>query len=353
MSKYFQLILFVFIIKSFSSNNLVSEIIELLNENNSTKSSIYDFINNHKDILDNISNDLLNLYNNNFNKEYLPNKKKVNNNINGNGIAKLNRHLTKEFDLNEKTKIIKNILKSIKDVILQNSTNLIDLIYNNSYISSLLNKLFDDLNIFPYLEKYKKKIIKIYANKYNNTIDLINLLVLNDNHIKFIIEIIRNFINHNLKKYILNYAKKRLKDCQPHFINNLVNIIYRYSKELNLREDLIDFLFEKEFQRIKAEEQLSKYNISKNCIKLFDYTLLGGIIYEQKDENTNKFYRRKYLEGNKEKNDFSKYEKCLKIDGYRNNSYLNNTPALVVSIIDGTYQDKNIKKIHFLKNIIS
>ena len=77
MPIYFQLILFVFIIKSFSSNNLVSEIIELLNENNSTKSSIYDFINNHKDILDNISNDLLNLYNNNFNKEYLPNKKKL------------------------------------------------------------------------------------------------------------------------------------------------------------------------------------------------------------------------------------------------------------------------------------
>ena len=76
MPIYFQLILFVFIIKSISSQNLASKIIELLNENNSTKSSIYDFINNDKNILDNIPNDLLNLYNNNFGIKYIPNSKK-------------------------------------------------------------------------------------------------------------------------------------------------------------------------------------------------------------------------------------------------------------------------------------
>ena len=50
------------------------------------------------------------------------------------------------------------------------------------------------------------------------------------------------------------------------------------------------------------------------------------------------------MEVNKDKNDFSYYEKCLKFNEDKKNNYLDNEPVLVFSIIDGTYQNKNNKK---------
>ena len=347
MSIYFQLILFSFIIKSIPSKNLASKIIELLNENNSTISSLNDFINIHKDILDNISNGLLNLYNINFGIKYLPNNKKdkVNKNINENCISKSNRYLTKKFHLNKEPSKIKGLLNLIKGILLDNCSQFIDSIYSGS--DTILLPILKELNVLPYFEKYKNYVIEICTNKnIKNTIDFINLLQ-NENHIKFITEIIENFLNNNLRKYIRDSSKNHLKDCHPQFINNLINIIYNYIKELSLREDLIIGIFEKQLQRMNLEIELSKYNISSNCIKLLNYTLLGSNEEEQKDYNIIKFYRIKFLEVNKEKNDFSYYEKCLKTEDNRTKSYLNDEPVLVFSIIDGIYQYKNNKNSKF------
>jgi len=354
MPIYFQLILFVFIIKSISSQNLASKIIELLNENNSIKSSLNDFINNDKNILDNIPNDLLNLYNNNFGIKYIPNSKKdkVNKNINENAISKPNRYLT---SIIKEPSEIKPILDFIKFYLLKNCTELIDLIYN--YSDSPLLFILKEFDILPYLQKYKKYAMQICTNEnIKNTIDLIDLLQ-NENHIKFITEIIENYLNNRLVNYIRNNSSKNdLKDCHPQFINNLINIIYNYIKNFKLREDIINYIFDREIQRMKLEQKLPKYNISPNCSKLLKYTFLGSSEDEQKDYNTIKFYRSKFFEVNKDKNDFSYHEKCLQFDKDKKNNYLDNEPVLVFSIIDGTYQNKNNKnnalfeKYYFIVN---
>ena len=58
------------------------------------------------------------------------------------------------------------------------------------------------------------------------------------------------------------------------------------------------------------------------------------------------------MEYNKDKNDFSNYERCLKNDKQAHNSNNNNIidmPILLVSIIDGTFKYKNSKKNTFFE----
>ena len=54
------------------------------------------------------------------------------------------------------------------------------------------------------------------------------------------------------------------------------------------------------------------------------------------------------MEENKEKNEFFNYEKCLEIGNY-SKSYLNDVPAVVLSIIDGTRHIINSKNNTFFE----
>ena len=133
----------------------------------------------------------------NFGIKYIPNSKKdkVNKNINENAISKPNRYLT---SIIKEPSEIKPILDFIKFYLLKSCTELIDLIYN--YSDSPLLFILKEFDILPYLQKYKKYVMQICTNEnIKNTINLIDLLQ-NDNHIKFITEIIENYLN--IENYI-------------------------------------------------------------------------------------------------------------------------------------------------------
>jgi hypothetical protein len=194
MSINFQLILFAFIIKSISSNNLVSKTIELINGNDSTKSSINAFINKHKDILDNISNDLLLLYNNNFDTKFLLNKKEY---------SEANSPLI--F-------FVKLELENLKNKI-NNHTNISSILDEYNTKLSLLGSILNNNNISFHLENYEKYIIQLHQNYSQNIIDFIELLLQknNTNHIKFVVEILMNYLvpfKENMKRLTTNVAHK-------------------------------------------------------------------------------------------------------------------------------------------------
>ena len=167
MSIYFQLILFVFIIKSISSNNLVTKIKELLKENNSTKSSANDFINNNKDILNSISNNLLFLYKNNFGINYLPNKKENKVNINENELGKLNRYLSEKFYFNKDPNITIGILSFIESMLI-NSEILENIVLKNyTGLSSLLDDFKNEI------KKKHIDISKLDKSEFKNLTEFI------------------------------------------------------------------------------------------------------------------------------------------------------------------------------------
>ena len=328
MSINFQLILFAFIIKSISSNNLVSKAIELINGNDSTKSSINAFINKHKDILDNISNDLLLLYNNNFDTKFLLNKKEY---------SEANSPLI--F-------FVKLELENLKNKI-NNHTNISSILDEYNTKLSLLGSILNNNNISFHLENYEKYIIQLHQNYSQNIIDFIELLLQknNTNHIKFVAEILMNYFGNTLQNYISGSSKEVLKKCEPNFINKLVDIVYKFIRDLNLRENTMNLIYEKEFKILNIKQKLLDAKISDDCHKLLNYTILEN--NEQIDHNTKKFYRMKLLDGNIEKNEFFNYEKCLELNDKSNknnkSNYLNNEPAFVLSIIDGSKQIKNSK----------
>jgi len=348
MSIYFQLILFVFIVKSISSNNLVSKIKELLKENNSTKSSANEFINNNKDILNNISNNLLFLYNNNFGIKYLSNKKVNKVNINENEFGKLNRYLSEKFYLNKEPIniiVILDLIESmlidseiLENVVLKNHTGLSSLLDDlKNEIKKKVNGIFKfDESKFIYLSEF---IITKFHIKTENIIDFIKLLIPNKrNHIKFVIEILKNFINKTLNNFVIRKSKEILKDCDPNFINNLVDIIYKTTKDNNLQDYFISLYFEGEINRMNISEKFKNHRISKECFLLFNKTLLG--YDEQANISEVHFYRSKFMDANRGNNEFFNYERCIETGNYTG-SYLNNKPVLVLSIIDATKQFKN------------
>jgi len=329
MSIYFQLILFVFIIKSISSNNLVSEIKELLKGNNSSKSLANDFINNNKDGLDNISNNLLFLYNNNFGIKYLLNKIEDKDNINENEFTKLNRYLSEKLYIN-KNSINTTIFDDIESIPINSSilTPFQSLLKNISNISK-----FD-------LYGFINKLLLNNPKNINNINNIINLLQNKEFHIKFIKRILENISAGTLNKFILEESKNLLKDCDPNFINNLVNILYSFIKDNKLQKYFSSFFFEEEIDRMNISDKFKNHNISEECFLLFNKTLLG---YDEKANISDvHFYRGKFMDANKDKNEFFNYEKCIETDNYKSN-YLNSKPVLVLSIIDATKKIENSK----------
>ena len=343
------------------------ELFDAINKNDS--------ISYNKVFLYNISKNFLNLYKNNFDIKYFHNIKVdknfylfINKNTNENGFSKQKRYLSENFNIGDYSPLfemlqeIKEKLNTIdKETVVENFMLKDDSLfeefevfvkdYNN--ISMLLQLIG-----FPLNKNYTKKY-NDYQKKINNLIDSLKK---NKNGINITMGLIQNYLSNTLVNYISNLSKKDIEGYTP-IINNIIDIVYEFIRDFNLREDFINKLFERELERIKIKDLLSENNVSGKCINFLNYVILGNIKNEQKDNDTNikneqkdndtiKYYQKKFLEGIKDKNDFFNYEKCLKNDYKTNetkNKYPNNMPALVVSILDGTNKTKNSKKNTFFE----